>query len=308
MIQQKKVLVVYYSQSGQLKEMTDNFCQPFIDAGIAVEKVRVTLKQDYPFPWTGKDFFSVMPDCLMGKSVELMPVNIKEESYDLIILGYQAWFLSSSIPFNSIIVDPAFRNVLNNTPVITITGARNMWVNAFDTVKKLISDTGAKHVGTVAMVDKHLNLLSIFTIFHWMLHGKKDRYLGFFPKPGVSDEDILYTTTLGALALPYLQKNEWLGLKETLVKNKAVVPKFHLMFIEKKAAMMFKIWARLIVKSKKRGRWLAAFKYYLLIALFIFSPIVFMLDLLVFRPFFPGYRRAAKEDCLKLNKYETLCN
>ncbi|MEP6673967.1 MAG: hypothetical protein ABJA78_02390 [Ferruginibacter sp.] len=307
-MQDKKVLAVYYSQSGQLKEITDNFCQPFIDAGIQVEKVRVSLKDEYPFPWTGKSFFSVMPDCLMGKSAELMPFTLKEESYDLIILGYQAWFLSSSIPFNGIIAHPAFRKVLANSPVITITGARNMWVNAFDMVKKKISEAGAKHVGTVALVDKHLNLLSIFTIFHWMLHGKKDRYLGFFPKPGVSENDILYTSALGSLAVPYLQKNEWLGLKETLIKNKAVVPKFHLMFIEKKAAVMFKIWARLIVRSKKRDRWLVAFKYYLLIALFIFSPIVFMIDLLVFKPFFPRYRRAAKEDCLKLNKYETLWN
>lgn len=297
----KKILAIYYSQSGQLKEMIDNFCRPFIQNGHTVEKVRIALKNDYPFPWTGKKFFSVMPDCVMGVPAELAPFTLNEQSYDLIVLGYQAWFLSPSIPFNSLMHQSSFRQAIKNTPVITITGARNMWVTAFDKVKKLLNECGANHVATVAMVDRHLNLVSIFTIFHWMLHGKKDRYLGFFPKPGVADNDIARTEQFGAITLPYLQKNEWNGLKEELVKNKAIVPKFHLLFMESKAAMMFKIWAGLIVKSKNRNAWLVAFKYYLLIALFIFAPIVFMIDLLFFKPLLPKYVKAKKESCLKLN-------
>ena len=297
----KKILAIYYSQSGQLKEMIDNFCKPFIKNGDTVENVRVQLKNDYPFPWTGKKFFSVMPDCVLGVPAELAPFTINEQSYDLIVLGYQAWFLSPSIPFNSLMHQQSFRQAIKNTPVITITGARNMWVTAFGKVKTILNECGANHVATVAMVDRHLNLVSIFTIFHWMLHGKKNRYLGFFPKPGVADTDIASTELLGAIALPYLQKNEWNGLKEELIKHKAVVPKFHLMFMESKAAMMFKIWAGLIVKSKNQNRWLVAFKYYLLIALFIFAPIVFMIDLLFFKPFMPKYVRAKKEFLLKLN-------
>ena len=37
----KKVLAIYYSQSGQLGEIIDNMTAPLIDAGISVEKVRV---------------------------------------------------------------------------------------------------------------------------------------------------------------------------------------------------------------------------------------------------------------------------
>ncbi len=281
--------------------MTDNFCLPLINEGVIVEKVRITLKDDYPFPWTSQRFFGVMPDCVLGVPGELEPFTLKEQHYDLVIVGYQAWFLSPSIPFNSLMGYPAFRQVLKDTPVITVTGARNMWVNAFGKVKKLLNDAGAKHVGTIAMVDKHLNLVSIFTIFHWMLGGKKDHYLGFFPKPGVAEEDIVRVESFGAITLPYLQENEWGGLKDELINNKAVVPKFHLMFMETKAAMMFKIWARVIVKSKKRNAWLVAFKFYLLIALFIFAPIVFMIDLLIFKPFLPRFVNAAKEACLKLN-------
>jgi hypothetical protein len=298
---QKKVLAIYFSQSGQLRDIIDSFCAPLIDTNISVEKVEVKMQNDYPFPWTTKSFFSVMPDCVLGAPAELVPFTLKEASYDLIILGYQAWFLSPSIPFNSLIHHPTFRQVLKNTPVITITGARNMWVNAFEKVKKLVKETDAKLVGNIVLVDKHLNLVSIFTIFHWMLSGKKDRLLHIFPKPGVSDEDIANTKIFGTIVLPYLQKNEWDGMQADLISKKAVDLKYHLMFIESKAGVMFKLWANFIAKKRKKTVWLDLFKYYLLIALFIAAPIVFLIDRLFFKPFLSKYVKAKKEFYLKLN-------
>ncbi len=298
---QKKVLAIYYSQSGQLRDIIDSFCAPLIDADISVEKVEVKMQNDYPFPWTTKSFFSVMPDCVLGVPAELAPLTLKESSYDLIILGYQAWFLSPGIPFNSLMYHPTFRQVLINTPVITITGARNMWVNAFEKVKKMVKEAEAKLVGNIVLADKHLNLVSIFTIFHWMLSGKKDRYLHIFPKPGVSDADIAGTKIFGTIVLPYLQTNEWDGMQADLINKKAIDLKYHLMFIESKAGIMFKLWANLIAKKKKKTIWLTLFRYYLLIALFIAAPIVFVIDRLFFKPFLSKYVKAKKEFYLKLN-------
>ena len=297
----KKVLAIYYSQSGQLGEIVDRFCEPLTDAGLSIEKVRVTLQNEYPFPWTAKSFFSVMPDCVLGVPAGLTPFTLKEARYDLVVLGYQAWFLSPSVPFASLMNDPGFRMVLTGTPVITITGARNMWVNAFGKVRKLLGDAQARLVGNIALVDRHLNLVSIFTIFHWMLRGKKSRYLHVFPKPGVSAADIANARTFGATVLPYLKKNDWSGMQAELVSKKAVVLKYHLMFIESKAGIMFRLWANFIAKRKNRTVWLIAFKYYLFIALFVLAPIVFLIDLLVFKPFLSKYIRAKKEFYLKLN-------
>lgn len=53
----KKILVIYYSQSGQLTDITDSLTAPLIEAGNSVEKVCVQVANDYPFPWTGKAFF-----------------------------------------------------------------------------------------------------------------------------------------------------------------------------------------------------------------------------------------------------------
>src|SRR5712675_2353602 len=134
----KKVLAVFYSQSGQLEEIIDHFTRPLRDAGASVDKLRIYPEQAYPFPWTGKSFFSVMPDCVNQVPGQLQPFSFKEAGYDLIILGYQAWFLSPSIPSNTLIFDPRFREIAKNTPVITITGARNMWLSAMEKIKPVL--------------------------------------------------------------------------------------------------------------------------------------------------------------------------
>jgi hypothetical protein len=297
----KNVLAVYYSQSGQLKEIINNFCAPLIEAGANVEKVQIKLKNDFPFPWTTKKFFSVMPDCVLGNPHQLEPFQLQQSTYDLIILGYQPWFLSPSIPFDSFMQDPSLKNVLKHAPVITITGVRNMWVNAFGKIKLMLKDAQANHVGTIALYDRHLNLVSIFTIFHWMLKGKKDRYLNIFPLPGVSDEDISNTKNFGQITLPYLEKNSWNGLQNEFIKLRAVDPKYHLMFIEGKAGIMFKLWAKFISRKQNKNFWLVAFKYYLLIALFIAAPLVWVINMLFFKPFLSKHIKNKKAALLKLN-------
>lgn len=291
----KKILVIYYTQSGQLGDILDNFTLPLVKAGNSVEKVCVQPVKPYPFPWTGKSFFAQMPDCVLQVPAELQPFQLKENAYDLIILGYQPWFLSPCIPVNSILHHPSVKAVLKNTPVVTITGARNMWISAMEDIKKILKKAEAKLVGNIVLVDKHHNFVSFVTILYWMFTAKKDRYLNKFPKPGVSDEDIANTNIFGATVEKYLQSGKWEGLQNELVQQKAVEVKYNLMFIESKAKRIFGLWANFIVKRKKRTAWLVVFKYYLLIALFIAAPIILTVDAIFFKPFLSGRIKKQKQ-------------
>lgn len=296
----KKILAIYYSQSGQLGEIIDRFTAPLASAGMEVEKVRIQPTTDYPFPWTSQTFYSVMPDCVLGATQGLEPFSFKESSYDLIILGYQAWFLSPSIPVNSLLHHPAFLAVLKNTPVITITGARNMWVNAFSAVKKMLLQAGANLVGNIALVDRHPNHISYVTIFHWLLGGKKDRYLQFFPYPGVSAADIEHTRVFGEIVLQHAASG-FSHLQQALMQQKAVDLKYSLLLLETKAVPTYVVWARFIMKRKKRNGWLAVFKYYLVFSLFVAAPIILILDNLFIRPFSKKRITAKKQHYLALN-------
>jgi len=297
----KKVLAVFYSQSGQLEEIIDHFTRPLEEAGALVDKLRIYPEQAYPFPWTGKSFFSVMPDCVLQVPGRLQPFTFKESKYDLIVLGYQAWFLSPSIPSNTLLADAAFQQLAKDTPVITITGARNMWLSAMEKIKPVLKKMEAPLVGNLALVDRHHNLISFVTIFYWMFKAKKERLLNIFPVPGVSEDDILKTKNYGEAAIPYLDKGNWQGYQEEMVKQGAVPVKYNLMFIESKARKIFKVWAGIISKRKKRDAWLVAFKYYLLIALFIAAPIILTVDAILFKPFLSGRIKKQKQYYSGLN-------
>ena len=140
-------------------------------------------------------------------------------------------------------------------------------------------------VGNIALVDRHHNFVSFVTIFYWMFKAKKERLWNIFPNPGVSEQDILNTKNYGTTAIPYLEKGNWQGFQEELVQQGAVPVKYALMFIESKARKIFKVWAGIISKRKKKDAWLVAFKYYLLIALFIAAPIILTVDAIFFKPF-----------------------
>lgn len=297
----KKVLAIYYTQSGQMSDIINNFTAPLIAGGVDVDIVRVNPVVNYDFPWTGKRFFSVMPDCQLGVPTELQPFELKHEAYDLVILGYQPWFLSPSIPSNSIIQHPKFREVVKGTPLVTISAGRNMWLNAFDKIKLLLANAGAKFVGNVALVDTNPNFVSFITIFYWMLSGKKERYLNIFPKPGVSDENIKRTGIYGEVLLRHLNNGQWNTLQQEMVDKGAVHVKYPLMVIEGKAGIIFKAWAKFISKRKNKIPWITAYKYYLFIALFLGAPILLTLDAIFLRPFTQKSIRAKKQHYLLLN-------
>jgi hypothetical protein len=282
---EKKILAIYYSQTGQQAAIMEKLLAPMNVPGITVETVRFEMKTGFDFPWTSARFFEAMPESVMGTPAEIQPLRLKERKYDLVIIGYQPWFLSPSIPANSLLKNPEFREVLRDTPVVTVIGARNMWLNAQEKMKALIAGAGAKLVGNIAEVDHHANPVSAVTILYWMFSGKKDRMWGIFPEPGVKPEDIDKGAVYGGLIRDALIKGELEGLQPALIGAGAVIPKPSLMFVEHRAGKIFPIWANLVVRKKNRSAWLVVFKYYLIFALFILAPILLTIYTIFFRPF-----------------------
>jgi hypothetical protein len=281
----KKVLVLYYTQSGQLADVVNCFVRPLEQAGVTVEKLRIKPVNDFSFPWSSARFFDAMPESVLAKPVELQAIELKETKYDLVVFAYQPWFLSPSIPANSALLHPSIKSILKDTPVITLIAARNMWLNAQQKVKAILKNAGANLVGNIALVDRNGNLTSVVTILHWMLSGKKDKYLGIFPVPGVSETDIEHTSVFGKTVLEFLQPGDWTGLQQTLLTQQAVEINSNLMFVEERAGRLFNIWANLVNNAKNRAAWLVVYKYYLLFALFIVAPVVLTVYSVFFKPF-----------------------
>lgn len=297
----KKVLALYYSQSGQLEDILNNLIEPLLAAGISVEKIHIQPEKPFHFPWTSDRFFDAMPESVLGTPVPLAPFELEEEDYDLVILAYQPWYLSPSIPTTSMLLHPKIRSIIAHKPVLTLIGSRNMWLNAQEKVKKHLQEANANLVGNIALFDRNNNSISAVTILYWMLTGKKDRMWGIFPKPGVADEDIERVKAHGATVLERLQEGNLERLQEQLVAANALEVKSNLMFIEHRAKRLFAIWANLIIKRKNRTLWLKIFKYYLVIALFIVAPIVVTINRILFQPFMQKKIQRKKQYYLAVN-------
>ncbi|PHS04293.1 MAG: dialkylresorcinol condensing enzyme DarA [Kordia sp.] len=288
----KKVLVIHYSQSGQLTEIVNNIAMPISEGEAEVDYYKIALEKEFPFPWNKSAFFDAFPESFLQKPRKLkaIPAEILHKKYDLIILGYQVWYLSPSIPINSLLKSPEAKILFNNTPVITVIGCRNMWIMAQEKVKCLLNDCGAKLVGNIALVDRHINHISVITIVQWMFTGVKKKYLGIFPKPGVSQKDINESSKFGSVIAESLANGNYDTLQANLLKINAVKIKPFLVLVDKRANVLFGKWAKLIsekgeAESPKRHLWLSLFNYYLLFAIWIIAPIVFILFLLTYIPF-----------------------
>lgn len=282
----KKILCVNYSQSGQLDEILDNFLSPL--NGFEIDRIKVMPKKGFPFPWKTNNFYDPMPETVLEEPIELEPISFKEEKYDLIILGYQPWFLSPSMPTAALLKNDEFKKRLNDTDVVTVIGARNMWLNAQKSVVKHVEDSGGRMVGNIALVDKAQNLLSAVSIVHWMMTGKKTRKWGIFPLPGVSQEDIEGCSHYGKLLGEAIKNDTLSTYQDTVLSNGGLRINTSILFIEGRAKKIFYIWAGIIKKKeaqgKKRAFWISFFRVYLNIALFGLAPIILTIYTLLVRP------------------------
>jgi len=282
----KNVLIVYYSQSGQLESIARNIAKPLLDSDqINVTFHEIQLEKTFPFPWNTEAFFDAFPESFLQIPTALKPISpeILNMKFDLILLNYQVWYLSPSIPINSFLKSPEAKTLLNNTPVITISGSRNMWIMAQEKIKKLLKQNNAHLKGNIALVDRAGNLISVVTIFDWMLSGIKRKYLGIFPLPGVSDKDVNESSIFGKVILSGLNDNNLENLQSKFVELDAVRVKPFLITVDRTGNKIFKMWSNFIVKKgESRKTWLKVFKMYLFVAIWIISPIVFVFYLIFY--------------------------
>lgn len=297
----KNVLVLYYSQTGQLFDILKNITANFKDAEISVTYQEIKPKVAYPFPWGKTEFFDVFPESFLQIPCELdpFPEALFNTKFDLVLLGYQVWYLTPSIPINSFLQSNEAKRLLANTPVITVIGARNMWIMAQEKMKQLLIDCNAKLVGNIALVDKHVNHISVITIQHWMLDGKKDRKWGIFPKPGVSEEDIKEASVFSSPIITALIDNNFENLQDQLIALKAVKVNPYLIATDIRGNVIFSKWAEMLIKkggpkTPKRQKLLPYFNYYMIFAIWVIAPIVFIVFLLTYIPLFSKIKRDKK--------------
>ncbi|MDO4728576.1 MAG: dialkylresorcinol condensing enzyme DarA [Bacteroidota bacterium] len=282
-----RVLVVYYSQSGQLREIVQNISEVVaVDNQFAVDYLEIKMQHDFPFPWSKKSFIGVFPDTFLEKpyTIQKPSEQILSTKYDLIIFGYQPWYLSPSIPANSFLESQYAAALFEGTDVITVIGSRNMWGLAQEKIKKKLCKLKANLVGNITFSDRNPNLVSAYTVVRWMFSGNK-KSRGIFPAAGVSQSEIDNSIVFGQIIKSYLLGDFPKEALQTKIQHQGGVEiKHFLIQIDKTANKIFRKWANLIDKKSGNDRelWLNIFYYYLIFVIWFVSPIVYVFYILLY--------------------------
>ena len=244
----KRVLVLYYSQSGQLRRIINRVVQGLESrAGIQCDCREIKPREPYPYPWSFYAFFNVFPEAVFLDGCAVEPLDIAKK-YDLIVLGYTIWFLSPSIPVTGFLQTEQAAELLRGTPVVTIIGCRDMWLIGQEKMKSLLSGLGARLLDNVVLTDQGKSLYTFVTTPRWMLTGKKDRFL-FFPKAGVAEQEISASDRFGERLAEALALDKEQGDQPLLSGLGAVNVNGKLIATERIAHRSFLIWSKLIKRA-----------------------------------------------------------
>ena len=293
----KKVLVIYYSQTGQLTQFVDNVTKPLKeDDSIELVFHEIKPKKPYPFPWQFMTFMDTFPESVYLDPCELERFEADTNEYDLVILAYQVWFLSPSIPVTAFLKSDYAKEKLGNKPIITLIGCRNMWIMAQEKMKMLLGNIGAKLIDNIVLVDQGSSLATFITTPRWMMSGKKDALWGIFPKAGISEEALSAASRFGYAIKQALGQDEEKkgvslchGLGAVSVDEKLIKS-------EKIGTKSFHIWGKLIRTCSKQGE-LKRKLFIMLYTIFLVCIIITVVPLNMLIQTL--YRKLNQEDVLK---------
>lgn len=285
----KRILVVYYSQTGQLGEIVQSMLAP-LQADSAFEVVVAPLKplRPFAFPWSFWGFFNTFPECIFDDAEPVEPLTVPEGAqFDLVILAYQVWFISPSLPTTAFLKSEQAARLLRGKPVITVIGCRNMWLMAQERMKARLQQLGARLIDNVALTERTHGAKSVVTTPWWLLSGNKGPYLGgMFPRAGIWDSDIRDAARFGTAIAAQLPQRAPEDNGPMLTGLGAVIIHPGLISSEQIVQRSFRLWGTLLRACGKprallRRMILALYVVFLVAMLLTVVPVVFVLKTLL---------------------------
>ena len=293
----KRVLLVHFSQTGQLARVARRLVSPLAGAGDAelVEEV-LRPRRPYPFPWPVWRFLDAMPETVLLDPPALEPLTVRtDERFDLVVLAYQVWYLAPSGPMTAFLKSESGRQLLRGRPVVTVIACRNMWLLAQETVKQLIQEAGGRLLDNVAFTDQGGTLATFVTTPRWLLTGRRDAFWGL-PAAGVAEQEIAKADRFGQALLNALRADRERKDAPMLAGLGAARVDPRLIFSERAARRAFSAWSRLIRVGGAPGSiarlpMLALFSVYLVAMILTIVPTSLLVQRIT-RPLFAARLRS----------------
>lgn len=283
----KQVLVLSYSQTGQLTNIVESLLAPMrADPRITIRVETLAPQPPFPFPWSLWRFLDAFPESAHLKPAPLAPLSLTgDETFDLVILPYQVWFLAPSQPITAFLQHPLAARLLRDKPVVTVIACRNMWLFAQEKTKVMLAGLGACLIDNVVFTDRAHTMATLLTTPLWMLTGKRRVVPGLAPA-GIDAADIAGAARFGRALRQALGEDRERAGRPLLCGLRAVEANPRLWFSERAATRSFLLWGILLRAAGVPGSWprkplLALYLVFLVTLVFTVVPISLAIQFLI---------------------------
>lgn len=278
----RRVLVLYYSQTGQLRDIVRSTIAPLEQSpDIHVDTVEIKPARPYPFPWPFFRFFNTFPETVYEDVEPIEPADLDAEApYDLVILAYTVWFLQPAQPVLGFLKSQKAKRLFAGKSVITLIGCRNMWLMAQERMKELLSGLGARLIDNIVLTDNAHSAFTFFSTPMWMLFGQRGPFFGgWVPRAGIAEKDIADAARFGRAIAAQLPTRDADDTRPMLTGLGAVHVREGLIESEKTIKRSFRLWGALL-RSLGKPDALARQFVILLYFLFLFLVILTVVPIL----------------------------
>lgn len=204
-----KVLLLYYSYTGQSQKVLDAAGDVFRERGFDVHRAPIEFTDPryaerfsrFPMRNVWPDFLGMLPAQTLRATGDIRtPDEVRNGNYDLICIGSPTWWRSVSMPLRSFLTSYEARPLLDGTPFAVFVVCRRYWRENLAAVRKLAQKKGGRFVGSIHFEYPGSQVRSMLSLTSYLGSGEyKARYLGVrIPHTNVSPDQLEETRRFAA--------------------------------------------------------------------------------------------------------------
>jgi menaquinone-dependent protoporphyrinogen IX oxidase len=204
-----RVLLLYYSYTGQSHKVLEAAGEVFRDRGCEVHNAEIEFTDQryaekfsrFPMRRVWPDMLSVLGAQKRGETGEIrIPDEARDGDYDLICIGSPTWWQTVSMPLRSFLKSDEARKLLSGKPFVVFVVCRQYWQENSDAVRELAEQQGGRYVDEIHFTYPGDSLRSMLSLTSYLGSGEyRQKYLGLrIPPTNVQPEQLEQTRIFAA--------------------------------------------------------------------------------------------------------------